>query len=257
MPLEFSNVVEDAIKLAGGKVEISKLSQEELQVMEDAFDRQLDRQLRERPYIDIYEEYKTEILLAAMIAKKQMSGSIIAGDEPESNQIAGPLILRPEFLGLGDDWKDISSIYGGSQSTWTTGSAQNWIHAGTTPLGGTSGNDIRILENQVTVFFAVESLHPSPKLNRVQFRINNQPLTPLYTADAFRDQDFPVRRLNIAKILYKDTQFRAQVFFPNNGSSSVTDWIRLHGISFIKETAARVLDPASLPGSTYKVVEAV
>jgi len=224
-----------------------------------AFERQFIRQLATREVRDIFLRHQAEALLGAMIAKEQMDAEIDS-EQPAPNKIGGPIPIDAAFLGIGDDWEDINGIYGGVQSSWSTGSPQNWIHSGTSLLGGTAGNPIRIGENAVHVVFAIGSLHPSPKLHSVQFTIDGKTKPKLQCAFAQKympGAPRPVKELDNCYILSKDKTVLAKVMFSHAYGEPVDyviDYPYLIGVSFIKEPALRLLDPATLPGAVYNVV---
>lgn len=229
-----------------------------------AFERQFVLGLDTRELIDIYRRHQAEALLGAMIAKVQMNAEI-DGEQPASNKVGGPLPIRACHFGIGDDWEDILSIYAGAQGAWTTGAAQNWIHSGTTLMGGTAGNGIRIGENAVHVVFGLESSHASPKVESAQFTIDGKQKPFLETFWAQRVLPGAIRaikELDSAYVFKKDTVVLGTVFISGAfGAASTlqTDFPRLTGVSYIKEPALRLMDPVTgpgrlLPGTRYEVV---
>lgn len=214
--------------------------------------------------IDIHLRHMKEALLGGMIAKVQMETEIDS-EIPASNKVGGPIPIRAPFLGVGDDWEDILSIYGGVQGAWTTGILQHWIHSGTTLMGGTNGNAVRIGENAVHVIYAVDSIHTSPKLNAVQFTIDGKQKPMLNLAWAQKSapaMSQQVKEFDNAIVLKKDTTFLADVFISGAFGAAVAqvvDFPTLYGVSYIKEPALRVLDPVTgpgriLPGQTYDII---
>jgi len=235
------------------------LTDRELTRFGRAFERQFVRQLESREIRDIFLRHQGEALLGAMLAKEQMNAEIDS-EQPAPNKIGGPLPIDAAYLGIGDDWEDINGIYGGTQSSWTTGSPQNWIHSGTSLLGGTAGNAIRIGENAVHVVFGIGSLHPSPKIQSVQFTIDGKLKPKLVTAFAQKympGAPRPIKELDNCYIFNKDKTVLAKVMISHAfgaPSDYVVDYPYLIGVSFIKEPALRVLDPTTLPGTVYNVV---
>ncbi len=227
-----------------------------------AFTRQFIQALPTREMADIHLRHQKEALLGAMIAKEQMDAEI--DDEiPASNKVGGPIPIRACFLGVGDDWEDLRGIYAGVQNAWSTGTPQNWIHSGTTLMGGTAGNAIRIGENAVHVIYGASSIHASPKLEGIQFTIDGKLKPMLYCAWAQKQAVGHTQRIkefDNAFILKKDTTFLAQAFFSANFGAPVdfvTDFPVLYGVSFAKEPALRVLDPvnaATWVGTRYEIV---
>lgn len=232
-----------------------------------SFERQFIQNLPERPVVDLYIRHKAEILLAAMIAKEQMDAEI-DDEQPASNKIGGPVPIRACWLGIGDDWEDIDSIYNSTQQAWTTGACQNWIHSGTLlmnnfPAGW--GTAIRIGENAVHVIIGIDDTHASPKVEVVQFTIDGKQkpiLMCMFAQRTLPGAARPIKELDNAYIFKKDTTVLAQVFisraFGAPSALQVT-YPRLIGASFIKEPALRLQDPVTgalriLPGTRYEVV---
>ena len=234
-------------------IEYTKLTGRELELFNVSFNRLYILTFPQRELVDIWARHIRDVLMGAMIAKKQMSAAF-GGMFPASNQI-GMGEIRACYLGLGDDWEDIYRITGGT-AYWTPGSPQNWVHAGTTYLAGTAGNPVRIQENQVTVAVAIGSKHPSPKLESVYVEIDGKPKPLIPTHFATRLTTFggiPVKELDDAIILYEGKEFLAKVFFSDyfGGSvSEIVDYPYFIGASFIKEPELRVQDPYNLIGTS-------
>jgi len=257
---ELRSLMADARTLADDLGVVTRdLTDKELTRFGRSFERQFIRNLPERAVVDIHIRHKAEALLGAMIAKEQMN-SEIDDEQPASNKIGGPLAIRAAYFGIGDDWEDINGIYAGAQNAWTTGSAQNWIHSGTTLMGGTAGNAIRIGENAVHVIYGIGDTHPSPKLESVRFTIDGKqkPILNCFFAQKINPGAVrAVKELDNAYIFKRDTTVLAEVFISHAyGAPSTyqTTYPRLFGVSFIKEPALRLLDPVNLPGVRYEVV---
>ena len=219
---------------------------------------------------DIYLRHQKEALLGAIIAKEQMDADV-DGEIPASNKIGGPLPILAPWLGVGDAWEDIDGIYSGAQGTWTTGACQNWIHSGTYLTGGTDGNAVKIGTNAVHIIFGLGSLHASPKVETVQFTIDDKAKPCLYPWWAQRQAPGytqRVKELDSAFILKKDTTFLAQLYISRafgESSSNQSDYPMLYGVSYIKEPALRLQDPdqtalgtaGEIIGSRYDVIHSL
>ena len=237
-------------------VDYEKLPKDELDLFGVSFKRQFVQGYPQREITDIFSRHTREILMGAMIARGEMDAAF-GGMFPGSNQI-GMGEIRSCYLGLGDDWEDIYRVKQGVGNTatayWTTGSPRNWIHAGTSYLGGTDGNPIRIQENQVTVAVAVGSKHPSPKLESLYFEIDGKPkpLVPCHFGTRMATfGGLPIKEFDDAIILYDGKEFLAKVFFSDYFPESVSEVIDFPyplGVSFIKEPELRVQDPYNLIG---------
>lgn len=233
-----------------------------------SFERQFIRGYDVRQIVDLHVRHKSEALLGGMIAKEQMDAEIDS-EQPASNKVGGPLAIEAQWLGIGDDWEDLGSINGSAVARgngfWTPGTPQEWIHSGTLLMGGTDTNAVRIGENAVHVIYGLASIHPSPKIEAIQFNIDDKEKPKLLTF--FAQKQLPgavraVKELDNCYILNKDKTIRVQVFMSDCFGDVVTelvDYPVLFGVSFIKEPALRLLDPVTgagrlMPGTRYEVV---
>ena len=225
-----------------------------------SFERQFVSGLVDRETAEIMRRHRGEILLGAMVAKRQMEAQI-DGQQPASGKIGGPLWMRACWFGIGDDWEDIDGIYSSAQTSWTTGTPQDWIHSGTLLLAGTDGNAIRILENAVHVIIGIGSLHTSPIIETVKFVIDGKEKS-VFTV--MRPQKIgasvhsrKIHEFDNGIILKKDSTFQADVFISRAIGAPSTlqqDYPWLVGASFIREDALRLHDPATLPGTAFNIV---
>jgi len=237
---------------------MTDLEEHELNAFGFAFQRQLLGTWPEREIVDMAIRHQKEILIGAMVAKKQMKAEI-EGEQPSSNQIGGPLVTRACWLGVGDDWEDILGIYAGAQGAWTTGAPQNWIHSGTTLLGGTAGNAIRVLENAVHVIFGLGSGHAAPKIESTKFWQDEKPRPILIQGrqQKLLPYSLRVKELDVAILLKDKSKFLGKVMISNAfgaGSALQTDYPYLYAASFIKEPQLSIHDPVSIPGTTEAIV---
>lgn len=240
------------------------LTDKELTRFGRSFARQFIVQSPLKEITEIYLRHQKEALLGGMIAKQIMNAEV--DDEiPASNKIGGPLPINAQWLGIGDDWEDTFSIYNGVQNQWTTGAPQNWIHSGTTLMGGTAGNAVRIGTNAVHVIWGIGDINPAPKIASVQFTVDGKQKPVIYPNWALKQSPSLtqlVKEFDNAFILKKDTTFLARVLFSANfggPSAFVTDYPVLWGVSYIKEPVMRLQDPVTgagrlLPGITYDTI---
>lgn len=226
-----------------------------------SYERQFIKNYPERQVVDIYVRHKAEALLGAMIAKEQMDAEI-DDEQPASNKVGGPLVIRACWFGIGDDWEDLNSIYNGVQSAWSTGTNEHWIHSATRLMAGAAATAVRIGENAVHVIFGIEDTHASPRLESVQFTIDGKEkpiLLPFFAQRTLPGAARAVKELDNAYIFKKDTTVLADVFISRAfGALSAfqTTYPRLVGVSYIKEPALRLKVPTTLPGTRYEVVHA-
>ncbi len=236
---------------------VQSLDDTELRRFGKSFERHFVLAYAQRPIIQMYLRHEGEALLGAMIAKEQMN-SVIDGEQPASGKIAGPLPIRAAYFGIGDDWEDLLGIYAGAQGFWTPGAPQDWIHAGTTMMGGAAGNAIRIGENATHVVFGLGSLHATPMIESTQFTINAK-TKPIFL-NFFAQKQVLSRHwkeFDNAYIFKKDDTVLAQTFISGAFGAAITeavDFPYLIGVSYIKEPQARVFDPPDLDGTVNDVV---
>ena len=260
-----SKYMEEAKSLGGDLgITVRPLTAKELTRFGRAFERQFIRALEDMEMRAIHMRHIKEALLGAMIAKEQMDAEI-DGELPASNKVGGPVPIRACWLGIGDDWEDIYSIYNTAAGVWTTGAPQNWIHSGTLLMGGTGGNAVRIGKNAVHVIYGLYSLHASPKVESVKFTIDQKAKPILQTHWAQKvapGMSQKIKELDTAFIFKRDTNVLAQVFISHafgDYSATQCDFPALYGVSYIKEPALRLHDPVTgagrvLPGVNYDVV---
>ncbi len=208
-----------------------------------AFNRSLTLIYPEREISMALKRHKGEILAGAAIAKAQMDANI-DGETPNSGLVGGPLPIRAGYLGIGDDWEDLDSF--------STGEAQNWIHSGTTLLGGSGGSAVRVGGNAVHVIIGIRSRHPSPKTESVKNEINGKEKPTLTTAFAQKASGDHVafKELDDAIILKENDTLLSKIFASATYGSTVEDYLELVGASFIPEAQVRVQDPEDLCGTS-------
>ena len=234
------------------------LTDTELIRFDRAFERQFVAGNLVAPLAEIHSRHIREAMLGAMIAKEQMDATI-DGEQPASNKVGGPVPPMAPWFIVGDNWEDILGIYAGAQGSWSTGTAQDWIHSGSSLGGGAAGNAIRFGDNAVHVIYGIYSLHSSPKIEAVQFVIDGKtkPILELFWAQRCApSENMKIKELDSAFIWKRDTTVKAQVFIGNafgNLSTHQEDYPALLGVSFIKEPALRLLDPATIVGTRYEV----
>lgn len=234
------------------------LTETELIRFDRAFERQFVAGNLVAPLAEIHRRHTREALLGAMIAKEQMDATI-DGEQPASNKVGGPIPPMAPWFIVGDAWEDILGIYNAVQGSWTTGTAQDWIHSATSLGGAAAANAIRVGDNAVHVIYGIYSLHSSPKIEAVQFVIDGKtkPILELFWAQRCApSENIKVKELDSAFIFKRDTTIKAQVFISNafgNASTYQEDYPALLGVSFIKEPALRLLDPATIVGTRYEV----
>lgn len=242
---DLEKALSDAIKTAEDLGwDYEKLSDSELEILTNTLNKQFILYYPQREFQSLYANHLNDILLGAIVAKAQMHAEI-QGEMPGSNQI-GVTVPRAAYFGIGDDWEDASPF--------TTGSEQNWIHSGTTLLGGTAGNPIKVGENAVHVILGIATRHPSPKIESFKPYINGNPQPILSVGYQWRVAGVPIKDLERAWVLRKDSQLKVTLFISAAFGASAEDYPYLVGVSYIKEPQLKLIDAADVPGTVQNVV---
>lgn len=222
-------------------LEYETLTDEELDKFGRSFERQFVLNEKYREVVDILNRHRAEILMGGMVAVKQMSKRF-DGERPEAGKI-GMVEIRAGFLGIGDDWESNPSVTGGS--------LQNWVHSGTTLMGGTAGNAVKIGKNAVHVVVAIGDYELDPKMESIQLTVDGKPKPGIIVKRAIFQSDYGVKELDVAFIFKYGTTVLGKIFQRATGTS----YPYLIGASFIPENILReYVDVASLPGTTPDVV---
>lgn len=234
----------DAENLAAAlEVSVKKFTPDELDRFGRSFERQFVLAIKQREITDLYMRHAVEILTGALVMKEQ-ADQLFDGERPAGGRF-GMVWPRAGFFGIGDDWTDVSAF--------TLGSPQNWIHSGTTLMGGTASNAVKIGKKAVHVIFAVDTLHLTPKIESIQLTIDGKPKPVIVTTWPWTNSDFRAKELDVGFLLKKDTTLLAKVFLP--GSGSALDYPHLYGVSFTTEDILRIYhDVVSLPGTGPDVI---
>jgi len=244
---ELKSIMEKTIEYVQEKklpYSFKPLEPHELKTLADWFNRAAYYAFPEKEVREVWLRHRAEIILGCMIAKDQFNVDF-GGEEPEAGQFGITFTAAP-YLGVGEDWDDMS--------TWTTGSEQNWIHSGTTYLGGTAGNPIKVGENALHVIIGYMSLHPSPKIWKIKFKINGSEQPAIDVSHVVRVGDIHLREFAKAKIWPKNTTILGTLFISPAFGSSVEDIPALIGVTFLPAEQLRLIDPADIKKSDHKII---
>lgn len=248
LSLEYLKKVHAAAKAwaADEGLVVRDLTEKEIKKFGVSFERQFVLAYPERQIVDIHERHIAEIMAGALVAKEQMDAEI-DGELPAAGKVGGPLVIRACYVGIGDDWEDIPDF--------TTGAAQNWIHSGTTLMGGVDGNPIRFGENCVLVPVALGDLHPSPKIESARFTIDGKE-KPILKTGLPQKMPFSIRvkEFNKGLLFKEDTTLLGEIFGSTAFGATVTSYPYLLGAAYIKERQLRLIDAADVPGTVQDVV---
>ena len=194
-------------------------------------------------YTPIIKEHLADILVGAYVAKGQMDAEI-DGMFPKSSKL-GVVPIRAAYLGIGKDWDDAAPF--------KTGEIVNWIHSGTTFLGGTVGNPIQIGRNQVTVIFAFGVMTPEMHFESLKLSLNGDE-RPIIELDLAKLGDVPVVDFDGAILLKRGTTLKATLYATDHYGTEIADVPYFMGVSFIPEDILRLQDPTTIPGQVHDVV---
>jgi len=217
-------------------LEYELLKDDELDKFGRSFERQFVLNEKYREVIDILNRHRAEILLGAMVATKQFSKRF-DGERPEAGKF-GMVEPRAGFFGIGDDWEDNPSVTGGALA--------NWIHSGTTRMGGTSGNAVKIGKNAVHVVVAIGDYELEPKMESIQLTVDGKPKPGIVVKRPMHESDYGVKELDIAFIFKYGTTVLGKIFQRLTGTS----YPYFIGASFVPENILReYVDPVNLSAS--------
>ena len=200
-------------------------------------------------YIEMFANRLPEVVLGALVAKAQMKAQI-EGEFPTPNSIAGPVPIEAFHVGVGEDWED-----GYDSAAFTTGAAVDWIHSGTPYMGGTDNLAVKLGKNMVVVVLGMGTLHSSPKVDAVQFTIDGKLKPPQRFAFILKISQRKWRRFPKALLWKEDTTVLGQTFAATGFGATTTDFPYLIGVSYIKEPAYRLLDPATFDGTSQDCIK--
>lgn len=208
----------------------SPLNDTELGTFGTSFERSFVAENVQRDIVDIHMRHQTESLVGAMVAKAQMNSSI-DGEQPSSNQVGGPLLIKAAYLGIGN-----SGLTSGDWdlSVTTTFAEVNWIDSAGL-LGGTAGNAIRVGQNSLFVIYGVGTFSQSPVIEDVRFVIDAKPKSAMYVGSLWRSSNLKVKEFDTAYLLKQNTTFLAKYLATQAG----TDSPYLIGVAYIPEPYLR------------------
>jgi hypothetical protein len=233
------------------------LSQREFDKWKLGFKRNLVVNHEFRNFVDLDYRHILDYLLGAMIAKKQFMMEF-DGTMPFSGRF-GMCRPRANFFGFGDDWAIGSSLTAGFDTSQTLNSINRFIHAGSTELGGTAGNAIRILPSAVHVIVGLGDLEPlvwgldSP-IEAFLITIDGKHKSNIPTDHQFAIAGFPVCELDEPIILKNKSTLLINLYCADltdkNARAIPFPW----GVSYAPEAQMRVPDPTNLDGTTNDMV---
>lgn len=228
----------------------TQLSDTELQTFGTSYERSFVSENIQREIVDIHVRHQTESLVGAMVAKAQMNSSI-DGEQPASNQIGGPLLIRAAHLGIGSATTASPPVVTAEDWDVSVGTAfaeTNWIHSGGL-LNGTAGDAIRVGQNMVFVIYGVASLVSSPVIESIRFTIDAKPKANIYVGDMFRSSNLKIKELDTGLLLKQNTTILG-TYFP---TATGTDAPQVLGVVFIPEPYLRTSNfAANINNSTVQ-----
>lgn len=211
-----------------------------------AFNISFNRAIRAGPayndpvYQSIFLRHRADLLLGLLIAKTQMQGQF-TGTAGKAGIVA-EWGFRAGYWGKGDSWR-------GSYIS-TGGSMQNWVHSGSTQLGGVAGNPVLFGENVVFVVLGWGAVAAdTTETILFQDTIDNapQPVTvvedQLWQADVMKP--YMVREFDTPRILGFRSLYEVQALA--RGTVPASEWARPIGVVY---TTANILQENDLGAKT-------
>lgn len=238
----------------GYKFQITDLEDSELLSFDGSFKRSLLSSVQAynpEAYFSIFDRHIVELMLCAMIAKQQMD---LPFRGPEASEGFGAEFdFRAGWLGQGDGWF--------SAFPTTAGAIQNWIHSGSTQLGGTAAAPLRIRRNAVFCILGYALITPDiPRVQDVVEYIDTAQLPVVNGkstwAQTMNGQNYRFRELDKARILNLGKTFRTEIFNERT-VSTVAEYAQPIGALFTTVNNLRQRDVGALTASNLATLEII
>lgn len=195
--------------------------------------RSLDTQVLVQKLLD----YNEEIWEAAEIAKAQFDQTF-DGSAPTSGNF-GIDHIHSGYFGW-DSWDNLPELSAGEEQVWLDNAEPD-------NLDGEGGvdNPLTVGEPAVHLICGIGTRAESPKVTRVNWRLNDQPRPSVTTEDAFRNTDLRIKWLDTPVALKESDDVYAKVYADQDGD----DAIYPVGFTFIQSKDMRTLAPSSMAGT--------
>jgi hypothetical protein len=107
----------------------------------------------------------------------------------------------------------------------------------------------------VVVVLGIGTLHTSPKIGAIQFTIDGKLKAPQRFGTVLKVSQRKYKKFPKAMLWKKDTTVLGQIFAATSFGATVTDYPYLIGVTYMKEPAYRLLDPAAFDGTSYDCIK--
>ena len=220
-------------------VERATLSQDEKDKLNLAVSRGFEdtRSLDTQVIVQKLLDYSEEIREAAEIAKAQFDQTF-DGQSPTSGNF-GVDHIHAGYFGY-DSWDNLPDVSAGQVQAWLDNSVPDNLDG----VGGIEG-PATVGEPAVHIICGVGTRAESPKITRLNWRLNDQPRPSVTTEDSFRNTDLRIKWLDTPIVIKKDDDIFAQVYADQSGAEAPY----LVGFSFVRSKDMRTLDPAEMAGT--------
>lgn len=220
-------------------VERAQLSGDEKQKLNLAVQRGFEdtRSLDTQTVVQKLLDYTEEIEEAAQIAKAQFDQTF-DGTAPTSGSF-GIDHIHSGYFGY-DAWDNLPTLTAGETSVWLDNATPDNLDG----AGGVEG-PVTVGEPAVHLICGVGSYAESPKVTRLNWRLNDQPRPSITTEANFRNTDLRVKWLDTPVVLKESDDVFAQVYADQDGE----DALYPVGFSFIRSKDMRDLDPEQMAGT--------
>lgn len=220
-------------------VERAQLSQEEKEKLNLAVQRGFEdtRALDTQTIVQKLLDYTEEVREAAEIAKAQFDQTF-DGQSPTSGNF-GIDHIHSGYFGY-DSWDNIPDLTAGDTQVWLDNSVPDNL----TGAGGAT-NPATVGDPAVHLICGIGSYAESPKISRMNWRLNDQPRPSVTTEQNFRNTDLRVKWLDTPIVLKADDDVFAELYADQSGS----DAPYLVGFSFVRSKDMRTLDPEQMAGA--------
>lgn len=220
-------------------LEMDQLSESEVETLNLAVSRGFEdtRTLDTQTFVQKLLDYKDEIRQAAEVAKAQFDAEF-DGMMPQSGKF-GIDLIHPGYFGY-YDWDNIPTLSADSTQTWIDNSVPDTMSG-----SGGVNNPATVGENAVHLICGVGTYAKSPKITRLNWRLNDQPRPAINVDYNWRETDMRIKWLDTPVVLKEDDDVFAQVYANEDGADAPF----LVGPSFLESKEMRILDADSMQGT--------
>jgi len=223
------------------------LSSDEADKLQDSLQRSLeDTRVEDTEVLrEKITEYVGEIMLAAEVARADLSGSF-DGQSPSSGNF-GIDLIHPGYLGY-DDWDTMPDVTGGSTFDWLDDNTPDNLNAG----GGAGGfsDPLKVGDPAVHIILGFGSYASDPVTSRVKEQKNDNPCPAVNTEDMFRNTDLRIKWKDTPVILQPSDTYAVRGYAGGETGTNYAEALYPVGLTFLEADKYRLLDPLDMAGTS-------